>query len=346
MLPPVLRGSLHPEPGMYVILPGDSSCVTLRGDAEKAAAGSGESSSSAVVLIHGLDDSGEVWRELAPALHQAGRCVLFYEYPNDQGIALSADALAAGLREARGRGVERVDLVCHSMGGLVARDVLTRAAYYAGTGDGHEGLPDIGRVILIATPNAGAPIAYVRAPNDLIERTIAWRHAEAPVSQIFDLSSDGDGQAGLDLRPGSAFLTDLNGREPPTGVVLTVIVAQALGQTPADEAGQPVGAGTSTQASAPTSGADRPRGVGRRVRAWWSRIVQQVIRALGDGAVPTDSAALASADETLHVRCSHVGLLNEDPVGGWILETAGQSPERAPAVALVLERVSSDSGAP
>ncbi len=364
MLPAVPQGFLHPEPGLYVLEPRlarasgapddaglDAACTRLREGAEKAA----PLPPSAVVLIHGLDDSGDVWRELAPALHQAGRCVLFFEYPNDQGVALSADALAACLRAARARGVERVDLVCHSMGGLVARDVLTREGAYAGVGDAQLGLPDVDRVVLIATPNAGAPIAWVRAPNDLIERTIAWRHADAPVGEIFRLSSDGDGQAGIDLRPGSAFLQDLNARPAPIGIIMTVIVAQAIGHTPEPDAWQSSNPGQashrteSTDAShaAPSAvsaqiAADAPaerRGVRTRVKSWWSRVVRRVIQALGDGAVPTDSAALASADETLHVRCSHVGLLKDDPLGAWILGAAGQPVERAPAVALVLERV-------
>ncbi len=329
MLPPIPRGSLHPDPGLYLLCPNDAEvgCVRFDAQVEKAAA----MPDTAVVLIHGLDDSGDVWRELAPALHDVGRTVLFFEYPNDQAVALSADALAAALRDARARGLSRVDLVCHSMGGLVARDALTRAEHYNGDADAHDDLPHVDRAILIATPNAGAPIAWVRAPNDLIERTIAWRNADAPVGAIFDLATDGDGQAGIDLRPGSDFLTELNARPAPSGVHLTVIVAQAIGQTPAN----------SHATETDVAGAATPRrGVSARVRSWWSRLVLEVIQALGDGAVPTDSASLDSADETLHVRCSHIGLLKDDPVGGWILENTGQNPQHAPAVSLVLERVS------
>src|SRR5690606_18230915 len=115
---------------------------------------------------------------------EAGRAVLFFEYPNDQGIALSADGLGDALRLARARGVERVDLVCHSMGGLVARDVLTRPGLYGGAADGHEDLPDVDRMILIGTPNRGSPLAHVRDAGEVVERTIAWRHADAPLTEI------------------------------------------------------------------------------------------------------------------------------------------------------------------
>lgn len=324
LLPPVPRGVLHPEPGMYLLSPDHPSagCVRLESLAGKAH----PIPASAVVLIHGLDASGAVWSELAPALHGAGRLVLFFEYPNDQGIARSAEALGEALAAARSRGVERVDLVCHSMGGLVARDVLTRESLYAGdaAGGGAGSLPAVDRLILIATPNAGSPLAYVRAPNDLIERALAWRRADAPFVEIFSLSSDGDGQAGIDLRPGSAYLHDLNARPSPQGLLTTVIIARALADGP------------------PEAPEVKPGRLGR-VRAWWSRVVQRVLEALGDGAVPAGSAALDSADETLHVRCSHVGLLQEDAVGGWILGVVGPEPQRAPAVTLVLERVGSEA---
>lgn len=361
LLPAIPTGLLHPEPGLYILEPQTgacdetgmvvpASCSRLHVDAAKAA----PLPTSAVVLIHGLDDTSDVWREVAPALHDAGRCVLYFEYPNDQSITLSADALAESLRDAHARGIQRIDLVCHSMGGLVARDLLTRADHYAGLGDAHSELPDVDRVVLVATPNAGAPLAWVRGPQDLIERTMAWRHADAPVGEIFRLSADGDGQAGIDLRPGSAFLEDLNARPAPTGITLTVIIAQAIGEPLEPDSGwhgcssgqpceQPCGPDC-TSASNPSietaEAAPAPRGVRHRVRSWWSRVVRSVIKALGDGAVPMDSAALASADETLHVRCSHVGLLKEDPVGMWILDAAGQTVQHAPAVSLVLERVS------
>ncbi|MEZ6233159.1 MAG: alpha/beta fold hydrolase [Phycisphaerales bacterium] len=337
MLPPVQSGAIHPAPGLYLLAPGgaaaseDSAAALceLLGDEsfEKAA----PLAASAVVLVHGLDDSGHVWHELAPALHAAGRCVLFFEYPNDQAIAASADALGEALRDARARGFASVDLVCHSMGGLVARDVLSRDEFYAGECDGREDLPDVGQLILIGTPNAGAPLAYVRSPGDLVDHAMSWRRADAPLSAIFEFASDGSGQAGIDLRPGSAFLTDLNARPAPSGVETIVIIAHA--------AGVPDAGGSDTADEAPTSTTGR-------VRAWWRRVVAAIVRTLGDGAVPTDSAALASADETLHVYCTHLGLLKADPVGGWILGAVGDAPDAAPAVALVLARVGLDVPAP
>ena len=47
-----------------------------------------------LVLIHGLDEPGDIWDDLAPALTAAGHAVWEYRYPNDQGIERSADWLA------------------------------------------------------------------------------------------------------------------------------------------------------------------------------------------------------------------------------------------------------------
>src|SRR5687768_4205373 len=76
LVPGVARGCLHPDPGLYLLCPHDAEpgCVRLdqsEVQVEKAA----PLPESAVVLIHGLDDCGDVWRELAPALHDSGRTV-------------------------------------------------------------------------------------------------------------------------------------------------------------------------------------------------------------------------------------------------------------------------------
>ena len=43
-----------------------------------------------VVLIHGLDDPGKVWQNLAPVLAKEDYNVLFMEYPNDQPVVESS----------------------------------------------------------------------------------------------------------------------------------------------------------------------------------------------------------------------------------------------------------------
>lgn len=43
-----------------------------------------------VLLIHGLDEPGRVWLNLAPVLDDKGYTVMFMSYPNDQKIRASA----------------------------------------------------------------------------------------------------------------------------------------------------------------------------------------------------------------------------------------------------------------
>lgn len=84
-----------------------------------------------------------------------------FEYPNDGPVADAAGLLARELQALRDSGLERVDVVAHSMGGLVARDALTRKAYYAGDGTGGRRYPALDRLILIGTPNHGSPLAVL-----------------------------------------------------------------------------------------------------------------------------------------------------------------------------------------
>ena len=48
--------------------------------------------------LHGLDDPGMVWMNLAPALHAAGHGVSVLNYPNDQPVRDSARLIADELQ--------------------------------------------------------------------------------------------------------------------------------------------------------------------------------------------------------------------------------------------------------
>jgi pimeloyl-ACP methyl ester carboxylesterase len=113
-----------------------------------------------ILLVHGLDEPGSIWDELAPAIDDQGACVARFEYPHDQHIALSATLFQQSLLALRDMGVERVDLVCHSMGGLVARDALSRDPEDSDD-DGARDIVD--RLILVGTPNAGSSWARTQS---------------------------------------------------------------------------------------------------------------------------------------------------------------------------------------
>jgi hypothetical protein len=56
-----------------------------------------------VLLVHGLDEPGDIWDDAAVALADAGHTVVRFDYPNDQRIAHSADLLAAALERLKAR---------------------------------------------------------------------------------------------------------------------------------------------------------------------------------------------------------------------------------------------------
>jgi triacylglycerol esterase/lipase EstA (alpha/beta hydrolase family) len=81
-----------------------------------------------IVLVHGLDDPGAVWQSLAPALVKEDFNVWLMQYPNDQPIVESAWLFFEELEGLKKRGIDRISIVAHSMGGLVSREMLTAGA--------------------------------------------------------------------------------------------------------------------------------------------------------------------------------------------------------------------------
>lgn len=268
----------------------------------------------AVVLVHGLDDPGWTWRDLTPRLLDAGYTVLRFEYPNDQPIADSADLLAASLLDLRGRGVEHVDMVAHSMGGLVARDALTRDAWYGGDGTGRGRYPAVRRLIMLGTPNHGSQMARIRGLGEAGEQVSRWLSGNGSAREAF---LDGEGEAGRDLLPDSDYLRRLNRRAQPSYTQCTIVAGRM----------SPFGAAEiqalAARVDQATGGA--ARGEAGAVARW----LQSVVSGLGDGLVPIESARLAGVPDTVVVEANHlsmiVNLLPSDSV--------------PPAIPIVLERL-------
>jgi len=171
-----------------------------------------------VVLIHGLDDPGLVWMNLAPALHAAGHGVSVMEYPNDQPVRDSARAFFEALQSLSAQGVGSLSIVAHSMGGLVSREMLSNPAFSCE--QPACSMPRVRQLIMVGTPNHGSHIARFRGLGELREQVSRMIEGRAGwLDGIFD----GAGEAGLDLIPGSPFLTELNAREHPIGTEMLVI---------------------------------------------------------------------------------------------------------------------------
>ncbi|HYE07091.1 MAG TPA: alpha/beta fold hydrolase [Planctomycetota bacterium] len=177
-----------------------------------------------IVLVHGLDEPGTIWRALIPALVADGHAVAEIHYANDQAVARSADAVAAVLGDLARRGVRRVDLIAHSMGGLVCRALIADDARYADAGAARAGLPAIDRLIMVATPNHGSELARLRALGEAREQVVRLFTGRAELGGGW---LDGDGAAAADLLPGSDLLRALAAEPAPRDVRVTIIAGDA-----------------------------------------------------------------------------------------------------------------------
>ena len=115
-----------------------------------------------IVLIHGLDDPGKVWMNLSPALIAENFDAWTMVYPNDQPLMASARFFSDQLMILRRLGAKRITIVAHSMGGLVAREMLTNPGigYHREVQAGR--LPQVDQLIMVATPNHGSHLAQFR----------------------------------------------------------------------------------------------------------------------------------------------------------------------------------------
>jgi len=240
-----------------------------------------------VLLVHGLDEPGSIWDDLIPALGGAGFEVWEFRYPNDQGIDRSADYLAERWTDLPED--SPVVLIGHSMGGLVARDFVSRLRHPAGSPAPGTG-PAVSGVILVGTPNQGSEWARLRVWLELRDQFLTGQGRRF---SLFAALRDGTGAAKIDLRPGSDFLLDLNARPWPDRVPVLAIEGRLLA---------PPDLSAGLDAAAAEVGSDELR---RRLRDWWSGIGD----GLGDGVVSLDSARLPDGAQPLVFDASHRGLL-------------------------------------
>lgn len=262
-----------------------------------------------VLLLHGLDETGPIWDDLAPELVMAGIRVARLDYPNDQSLSASALVLRDALREMKCRGAKSVVLIGHSMGGLVARDALTR-------GVGTEAWPRVERLITVATPNAGSTYARFRVVLEVRERL--GRFAQNDETDWRDLfrNTDGDGRAGRDLTSGSEYLRELNARPLPADVPVSVIAARIA------EVGDTEG-----------------RCVAVRVVR---RGMDSLTRMLGDGVVSLTSATLPGAEEFIVVRGDHRSLLRRSSLWSFFTHPLSEGAEERmipAAIPVILDRL-------
>lgn len=244
-----------------------------------------------VVLIHGLDCDRLNWAPLTRLLEADGKQVALFTYPSDQPIADSAKALGEKLAELRLRmtGLS-YDLVCHSMGGLVAREYIEGEGYRGG----------VERLVMLGTPTSGSKWAAYRFALELEEHYHLWRHE--PDWSLSWMITDGLGEAGTDLKPGSEFLTSLNSRDRREGVRYTIVAGN---QHPARRMTANTLEGTAGCIPERASNwwgfrqtKDKLEGVAGRMRQ----------RGESDGPVSVESCRLEGVDDFVIVSADHVAL--------------------------------------
>lgn len=274
-----------------------------------------------VLLIHGLDEPGSIWDELTPHLLEHGATVVRFDYPNDQGIADSALQLLDALRGLRARGVDGVQIVAHSMGGLVARDALTRGP------DAREGTARVTHLVMVGTPNQGSHLAALQPIADAREHAIrAARNNSTDGAGLVGSARDGRGEAARDLAVGSDFLKNLNARLLPEGVRITTI------------------GGTLTPAAACEY-------LRSDAQPQWARFLGEeraaaliaqscaAVETLGDGMVHVSSTRLDGVSDHVDLAADHRSMLKRWTVLVKLDELRGRTTPPAAAIPIILDRL-------
>jgi len=270
-----------------------------------------------VVCIHGLDDTGRIWRQTIGEMVKSGHTVCRFDYRNDQAIATSAADFADALFSLGARGVTQVRIVAHSMGGLVSREMLTRPGLYAGDGTGRDGRPAVTQLITVGTPHKGSGLARVSWATEVKDQLVRTCSGEGV---LFGSFFDGLGEARNDLLPSSVFLTTLNARAHPKNVRLTCIAGVA----------SPIRSGK-IKSTTERLRASLPRSL-HSVCTDVEQQLTEVVEGAGDGCVSLESAHPGVADQPV-VKANHVTmLLNLNPL----------SKKLAAAIPVILDRLSQD----
>lgn len=273
--------------------------------------------SHVVLLVHGLDEPGDIFDVTGPQLVKAKHTVVQFFYPNDQRIVKSARSLHKHVGMLHAAGVKEITIVAHSMGGLVSREMLTHPDFYAGKGTGHEKLPTVRRLIMVGTPNQGASLAKLRPFAEVRETAVRLFSRDR---MLFGGFFDGAGEAAEDLLPESEFILRLNARPHADDVQYTVLAALASPVTAA-------GIEKMKKKLHAKIGDTHPDQIDKSAEA-----LSKLIEGIGDGAVSLESTRFKGFEDHLIVRGNHATMLDKLPEGS----------EKATAIGEILKRLDQD----
>ena len=165
-----------------------------------------------VILVHGVDSGYGMWWGMAERLKESGFQYAAFNYASDAPVESAIASMAAEMEDFHAKHPDaRVNVIAHSMGGLVTRGYI----------EGHRYTHPIEKFIAIAPPNHGSCWAMCRWTLEFNEQYWLYK-TNKDWSPIWAFT-DGRGEAGDDLEPGSKFLQNLNSHPRRDGVQYTII---------------------------------------------------------------------------------------------------------------------------
>ena len=154
-------------------------------------------SGKAVILVHGIIRSSKSFDPMKARLKQSGYQVFGFDYPSTRvDIPSSAKYLRRCVESLEG--IEEINFVVHSMGGLVVRASLE---------EGHD--PRMHRMVMLGVPNLGAHMA------NLMQKNFFYRTLYGPAGQ--QLVKDTEGLIARLPTPDFEFALISGARGTPNG---------------------------------------------------------------------------------------------------------------------------------
>jgi pimeloyl-ACP methyl ester carboxylesterase len=254
-----------------------------------------------LLLVHGIDSDNGMWGSFCQTAGGDGVQSAYFRYDYNSPLVAAGDLLGDCLADLLLAHPDlKVNILGHSMGGLVARQYIEGPCYRGG----------IGRLFLVGTPNHGSEWASWRWALEVYQR--CYEGKKDPDFAWTRLCKEGSGPAARDMLPTSAFLRELNSHGRRDGVQYTVIAGDRSSV-------KNVAAGVAEQAAGAV-----PTGV----RNWWG--IRQARAALEtkaqtlragpcdcDGPVSIDSCRLEAVKDFVVLHADHMGLVCGYPPAAW-----------------------------
>gem|GEM_PF-966369 len=238
-----------------------------------------------LIFIHGMDSGPFHFEAVGKRLSNIGYRVFLFEYPNDGGVVPAATELTNRIRRMSPQERGDISLIGYSMGGVIGRHCIEAPEFYS---------VGIKRFIAFAAPFKGSELAPFRSWLTLQESPQKF------IASSLGLTKGG-GQAGIDLKPGSAYLRQTAGWQRHPKVTYSSIA----GNKPFVDAQDLVDLKATLDAI----------GFNQAIRDYGNSALAAAASAgpgKGDGAVAIDSTRLAGVRDHIILDLSHPDFLYAD----------------------------------